>query len=133
MGQQTFLEAMKELFAPPPVAPEPTQITTPPHSPGPPPRGERGEEESSGPPSLLCGRGGGGGEGAVVVAAVRFLEALAVAMDSGEVRVTDDPRTGKPALLVPLPAELLQRGAAAMQQLAQRAARRPDAERQDED
>jgi SNF2 family DNA or RNA helicase len=91
MGQQEFLEAMRELFAPPGAEP----VAAAPAEPAPVPR-----------------EANAGGQ-ALVEAGVRFLEALAAAMAAGQ--VTTDPRTGQPALLVPLPAaELLQRGTTAL-------------------
>jgi SNF2 family DNA or RNA helicase len=100
MGQQAFLEAMRELFAP--VVSEAVPIEVLP----------RTEQPSDNQVSEAASA-----EGQVLLqAGVQFLEALATALTGPQSQVTTDPRTGQPALLVPLPsAQLLQRGTMAMQ------------------
>jgi hypothetical protein len=100
MGQQAFLEAMRELFGPAaaPVAEAPVAAEAP-ATPAP-------REAAAEVP------------GALVQAGVQFLEALAAAL--GGARRVDDPQTGQPAVLVPLPsAQLVQRGAAALRAIVQ--------------
>jgi SNF2 family DNA or RNA helicase len=104
MGQQAFLEAMRELFAPPapPAAPEVTVVTAPPPEPLPP----REAPAEAGQALLAAG--------------VEFLEALATAFTGPAAQVTTDPRTGQPALLVPLPeAQLVKRGTEALATIVQ--------------
>src|SRR5205823_3597029 len=82
MGRQTFLDAMKDLFAPPPAAPEPTLITAPPLSRGTggPPVAYEARSASEGSSPDTGGPPVPRDDGAEVVeAAVRFLEALAAA------------------------------------------------------
>ena len=91
MGQQTFFETMRDLFGPTPAPAEPSATPTPPmaHLPN---------EATA----------------ALAQAGIAFLEALAAALATPG-QVTTDPRTGQPALLVPLPpAALLQRGEQAL-------------------
>jgi hypothetical protein len=57
---------------------------------------------------------------ALMQAGVQFLEALAAALNGPGTRVINDPQTGQPALLVPVPAaQLVQRGTAALQAIVQ--------------
>jgi SNF2 family DNA or RNA helicase len=103
LGQQAFLEAMRELFAPPapPAAPAPGAVEAP--AGGPAPAGEADDARQ-----------------ALLQAGAQFLAALAAALTGPGAQLTSDPRTGRPALLVPLPpAQLLQRGTQALQALAQ--------------
>jgi SNF2 family DNA or RNA helicase len=101
MGQQAFLEAMRELFgpaAPAVTAPEVTVVT---------PAADAAVVVREVPAET--------GQ-AVLQAGVQFLEALATALGGPGAQVTTDPRTGRPALLVPLPEALLvQRGTQALQ------------------
>ncbi|MFO0842896.1 MAG: DEAD/DEAH box helicase [Gemmataceae bacterium] len=86
VGQQAFLDAVRELFAPPEPAAEPA----------PSPAGEPAADVT------------------LALAAVQLVEALAAA------RVTTDPATGQPALVVPLPSpQLAQRAAAALRTILQ--------------
>jgi superfamily II DNA or RNA helicase len=105
MGQQSFLEAMRELFAPPVVE---STVTTPvPFAPSAEPAAGNGLRAVP-----------ADGSHALVEAGVRFLEAIASAMAAGQ--VVSDPRTGQPALLVPVPsAEWLQRGKAALKAITE--------------
>lgn len=107
MGQQSFLDAMKELLAPP--APPEATVLTPVVSPH--------------PVSALVAPAGAPIQGSdLVEAGVRFLEALAAAIATGQ--VVSDPRTGRPALLVPLPeGEVMGRAAAALRAIGEVAQR----------
>jgi SNF2 family DNA or RNA helicase len=106
MGQQAFLDAMREVVTPPAPAPAEPPAAAP----------EPAATRAAGPET---------GE-ALVQAGVQFLEALATAMTGPESRVTTDPRTGQPVLQVPLPAaELLQRGTQALQAIVQSLGRPP--------
>ena len=94
IGQQAFLDAMRELLLPP-VA-EPITATV-------------GEEVIAISRESVSDSGQ-----ALLQAGVQFLEALAKALSNSQ--HTTDPRTGQPALLIPLPtAQLLQRGTQALQ------------------
>ncbi len=103
MGQQAFLEAMRELFGPTvaaPATPEATVVTP-----------LAAEPAVSTPREVPAETGQ-----ALLQAGVQFLEALATAFTGPGSQVTTDPRTGRPALLVPLPeAHLVQRGTQALQ------------------
>src|SRR5262245_64911251 len=111
MGQQAFLEAMRELFQPvtEPVVAAPVEsavTATEPRDP------EAAQE--------------------LLQAGVQFLEALATAFTGPGSRVTTDPRTGEPALLVPLPsAQLQQRGTQALQAIVQAMGQRDKPEQAD--
>jgi superfamily II DNA or RNA helicase len=100
MGQQAFLEAMRELIGE--GKPEiPAPLAAPPTGPNPPV-----VVPETMPEMMLAG--------------VQFLEALAAAFTGPPSRVITDPQTGQPALLVPLPqAQLVQRGRQALLALAQ--------------
>ena len=91
-GQQSFLETMRDLFGPAtpaPAEPPPALASPAPHLPA---------EASA----------------ALAQAGIAFLEALAAALATPG-QMTTDPRTGQPALLVPLPpSALLQRGEQAL-------------------
>jgi superfamily II DNA or RNA helicase len=98
MGQQAFLEAMRELFQP---APQPAVVPVEPA-----PTVPREASVEAGQELLQAG--------------VQFLEALATAFTRPGSRVTTDPETGQPALLVPLPqAQLVARGTQALQTILQ--------------
>jgi hypothetical protein len=85
---------MRDLFAPAPPEPAAEPVA------------------AGGPPAAV--------EPALVQAGVQFLEALAVALTGPGARVTTDPKTGQPALIVPLPpAPLVQRGAQALRAILQ--------------
>ncbi len=90
MGQQAFLDTMRGLFSPTPAPTEPPPSpATPAHLPA---------EATA----------------ALAQAGIVFLEALAAALATPG-QLTTDPRTGQPALLIPLPAPaLLQRGEQAL-------------------
>jgi hypothetical protein len=106
MGQQAFLEAMRDLFAPPAPAAEP-------------PAGEPGALATGGSrPEVREGTPETGQ--ALVQAGVQFLEALAAAMSGPGSQVTTDARTGQPVLQVPLPAaQMVQRGTEALRRIVQ--------------
>jgi hypothetical protein len=98
---------MRELFGagPPPAAPEVTVITP-----------LAAEPAVPAPPCEMPAETGQ----ALLEAGVQFLEALATAFTGPGAQVTTDPRTGRPALLVPLPeAQLVQRGTQALQTILQ--------------
>jgi SNF2 family DNA or RNA helicase len=101
LGQQAFLEAMRELFAPvvsAPVAPAEPQVE------------ESTPRESTRSPAAQT----------LLQAGVSFLEALAAALSGPGTQVTTDPRTGQPMLQVPLPtAQMLERGTQALQSILQ--------------
>ncbi|MFO0876341.1 MAG: DEAD/DEAH box helicase [Gemmataceae bacterium] len=93
MGQQAFLETMRDLFAPPAVVSEPPAEPTP-------------------RPVV--------GEDATWQAGIQALETLARVLTAPGSRTTTDPLTGQPALLVPLPGpQLLERGRVALQAILQ--------------
>jgi hypothetical protein len=111
LGQQTFLETVRELFDEEPVRPPP-------------------------PPVLVGAPGDATAEArqALVQAGIQFLEALAAVFAAGTAQaagdgkengslpalITTDTRTGQPVLQVPLPStEVLQRGARALQTIVQ--------------
>ncbi len=101
MGQQAFLEAMRDLFGPAAPSAEMTVVTPLPE------------------PAVVSEAPAEAGQ-AVLAAGVEFLEALAAALSGPAAQVTTDPRTGQPALLVPLPeARLVQRGAAALRAIVE--------------
>ncbi len=111
LGQKAFLDAVRDLCAPV-VGKPPIEV------------GEKGT-----PVPVGEGAGAKGAEGpldarqALVQASVQFLEALAAAFaqasEDGAGLVSSDARTGQPMLQVPLPsAQVLQRGAAALQAIA---------------
>jgi SNF2 family DNA or RNA helicase len=112
LGNQAFLETVRELFTDTPPRPEPEP---------PPPAAEAPDPRH-----------------ALVLAGVQFLEALAVAIgDTGTPRngepaalpgalVGTDPKTGRPVLQLPLPpADVLARGAAALRTILGRADGKP--------
>ncbi|MFO0930703.1 MAG: DEAD/DEAH box helicase, partial [Gemmataceae bacterium] len=93
VGQPSFLDALRGLFQPPEPAPEPAELPLP-------AAGEPRPDASA----------------ALFQAGVRFLEALAVTLNGADGSVTTDPRTGQPALLLPLPsAAALRSGVQALQ------------------
>ena len=86
MGQQAFLDTMRDLFGP--ATPAPAEAPPPPATPA-----HLPAEATA----------------ALAQAGIVFLEALAAALTTPG-QLTTDPRTGQPALLVPLPAPaILQR------------------------
>jgi SNF2 family DNA or RNA helicase len=96
VGQQAFLEAMRDMVAPeaPAAAEKPAPAAAP----------REAADDGEGQALLLAG--------------VQFLEALAAALTGPEAQRTTDPRTGRPALLVPLPAAaLLRRGTQALESI----------------
>jgi hypothetical protein len=111
LGQQSFLETVRDLFGEEPARPAP-------------------------PPAPVSAPGDATAEARqkLVQAGVQFLEALAAVFAAGAARaggngkedsplpalVTTDARTGQPVLQVPLPsAEVFQRGAVALQTIVQ--------------
>jgi hypothetical protein len=104
LGQQAFLEAVRELVAPP--SPEPAAV--PEVSPAP-AEAQAVEGAEARPDPRL----------ALLQASVQFLEALAAVLSAGangSALVTTDARTGEPVLQIPLPAaQLAQRGSTALQ------------------
>jgi SNF2 family DNA or RNA helicase len=108
MGQQAFLEAMRDLFAPPAAAAEPT-----------PAPGEPGVLAPGGGQAAIR-EGSPEATQALVQAGVHFLEALATALSGSGAQVMTDARTGQPVLQVPLPsAQLMKRGTQALQAILQ--------------
>jgi SNF2 family DNA or RNA helicase len=102
MGQQAFLEAMRDLFVPAAATPEPAALI-------------------QGMEAALARDGVSGESGqALLQAGVQFLEALATAMSGPGSKVTTDARTGQPVLQVPLPtAQMLERGKQALEAILQ--------------
>jgi superfamily II DNA or RNA helicase len=103
LGQQAFLEGVRDLFAP---------AVTPPPEPG----------LNAAAPEAISGRSGPSTEAsqALLQAGVQFLEALAASLSGPNAQVTTDARTGQPVLQVPLPtAQMLERGTQALQTILQ--------------
>jgi hypothetical protein len=108
LGQQAFLEAMRELFAPAAPAAEAT-----------PPPGEPGASATGGGAAAARETSPETGQ-ALVQAGVQFLEAFAAALTNSAAQVTTDHRTGQPVLQVPLPSgQVVQRGREALRSLLQ--------------
>jgi SNF2 family DNA or RNA helicase len=112
LGQQAFLDAVRGLFAPPAPAAGPAEgslagVGT-------------GVVEAAVTGAVPAAGEVGDAREALLQAGVQFLEALAAALSGPGAQLTNDPRTGQPALLLPLPsAQLLQRGTQALQTLTQ--------------